>query len=406
LARLKGSDTISKMSKILYASEVTADIHRLDSAWEDPATFAFIPDKAGEVRGMIEAALSALPPPYRTGHFALLTSGSTGRPKLVFGSRDRSDLLARVLHKHQQSETVTETVVVLPLTYCYSFVNQFLWARLHNRQLVLTQGLTRPNELKSTLLQAENAMICLVGAQVPLLIEYYDGSAFPGVTRVHFAGGRFPSERLDDLRRLFPTASIFNNYGCAEAMPRLTLRPADAAEETSHVGWPLPGIEINTSPEGELLFRSPYGAVGQADEDGFRLIGPEDWVPTGDLGRQVDDGHVELAARSSEVFKRYGEKVSIPIILDSISLAWRGQASTYREVDGSGEEGYALVIAPHPSSDEVRNILSTLRSKHARSHWPLRIESIAELPFLPNGKVDLQGLAGQADMRQHWRQRI
>ena len=245
------------MSKTLYASEVTADIHRLDSAWQEPETFAFIPDKAGEVHGMIEAALSALPPPYRTGHFALLTSGSTGRPKLVFGARDRSSLLARVLHAHQQSEKVKETVVALPLTYCYSFVNQFLWARLHDRRLVLTHGLTRPDELKSALLKAESAMICLVGAQVPLLMEYYDGSAFPGVIRLHFAGGRFPSERLDDLRRLFPTALIFNNYGCAEAMPRLTLRPANAAEEASHVGWPLPGIEIDTSANGELLFRSP-----------------------------------------------------------------------------------------------------------------------------------------------------
>ena len=406
MARLQGSDTISKMSKILYASEVTADIHRLDSAWEDPETFAFIPDKAGEVHGMIEAALSALPPPYRTGHFALLTSGSTGRPKLVFGARDRSSLLARVLHAHQQSEKVKETVVALPLTYCYSFVNQFLWARLHDRRLILTQGLTRPDELKSALLKAENAMICLVGAQVPLLIEYYDGSAFPGVIRVHFAGGRFPTERLDDLRRLFPTALIFNNYGCAEAMPRLTLRPADAAEETSHVGWPLPGIEIDSSPEGELLFRSPYGAVGQADDNGFRVIGPADWVPTGDLGRQSDDGHVELLARSSEVFKRYGEKVSIPIVLGSVSLAWRGHVGTYREVDSSGEDGYVLVIAPHPSDDEVRDILSALRSNHARSHWPLRIESIDELPFLPNGKIDLQGLGEQADLRQHWRQRI
>ncbi|MDH3275719.1 MAG: acyl--CoA ligase [Gammaproteobacteria bacterium] len=394
------------MSKILYASEVTTDIHRLDSAWEDPETFAFIPDKTGEVHGMIEAALAELPPPYRTGHFALLTSGSTGRPKLVFGSRDRSSSLARVLHAHQQSEEVNETVVVLPLTYCYSFVNQFLWARQHDRPLVLTKGLTRPDELKSALTAAKDSMICLVGAQVPLLSEYYDGSVFPGVIRVHFAGGRFPSERLEDLRRLFPNALIFNNYGCAEAMPRLTLRPADAAEETSHVGWPLPGIEIDSSPEGELLFRSPYGAVGQADDNGFRVIGPADWVATGDLGRQLDDGHVELLARSSEVFKRHGEKISIPVVLSSVSLAWRGPVSTYREVDGSGEDGYVLVISPHPGDGDVRKILLTLRNKHARSHWPLRIESIDELPFLPNGKIDVQELGEQVDLKQHWRQRI
>ena len=249
-------------------------------------------------------------------------------------------------------------------------------------------------------------MLCLVGAQVPLLMEYYAGSEFPGVIRVHFAGGRFPSERLEDLRRLFPMALIFNNYGCAEAMPRLTLRLADAADSAGHVGWPLPGVEIESSPGGELLFRSPYGAVAQADEDGFRLIDAADWVATGDLGQQADDGHVELTARSSEVFKRHGEKVSIPVVLDSVARAWHGHASAYRAVDSSGEEGYVLVIAPHPGDGDIRKILSMLRSDHARSHWPLRIESIAELPFLANGKVDLQRLGEQVDLEQHWRQRI
>jgi len=403
---LQGIGYYFAMSKILYASEVAADLQRLDSAWEHPATFAFIPDKLGDGQDTIEAALESLPPDYRADHYALLTSGSTGRPKLVISSRERSVLLTRVLHEYQDSADVSEAIVALPLTYCYSFVNQYLWAREHGRNIVLTDGLTRPDELKRTLAKAENAMICLVGAQVPLLMKYYEGSVFPGVIRVHFAGGRFPAERLDDLRQVLPNAKIFNNYGCAEAMPRLTLRPAEAAEEAGHVGWPLPGIEIGSSPNGELLFRSPYGAVGQADEDGFRAIGPEDWVKTGDMGRQMDDGHVELTARSSEVFKRHGEKVSIPVVVNSIATAWRGNVGTYRELDSSGEDGFVLIVAPHPDRNEVRSILSTLRSKHARAYWPLRIESMAELPLLPNGKIDLRALAEQTDVIQHWRQRI
>ncbi len=394
------------MPNILYASDVSADIKRLDHAWETPDTFVFLPDKSGDSQDAIEAALSHLPDAYSTGHYGLLTSGSTGRPKLVITSRERSRLLAQVLHEQQESEEVDETIVALPLTYCYSFVNQYLWARATGRRLVMTAGLTRPDELKSALLDAENAMICLVGAQVPLLMKYYGGSVFSGVIRVHFAGGRFPAERLDDVRQIFPNARIFNNYGCAEAMPRLTLRPAEAAEEAGHVGWPLPGIEIRSSPRGELVFRSPYGAVGQAEEAGFRTIGPEDWVKTGDLGRQMDDGHVELTARSSEVFKRHGEKVSIPVVLKSVAAVWQGNAGTYREVDGAGEDGFVLVVAPHPDKTEVRSILLTLRSNHARAYWPLRIESMSELPLLPNGKVDLRALGEQAELTEHWRQRI
>src|ERR1035441_6572038 len=109
-------------------------------------------------------------------------------------------------------------------------------------------------------------MICLVGAQVPLLAQYYEDHSFPGVIRVHFAGGRFPQERLDEVRRLFPQAAIFNNYGCAEAMPRLTLRRAEAATVAHHIGWPLPGVEMQSDEGSRVLFRSPYGAVALMDE--------------------------------------------------------------------------------------------------------------------------------------------
>ena len=178
------------------------------------------------------------------------------------------------------------------------------------------------------------------------------------------------------------------------------------ASDTKHVGWPLPGIEFTTSQDGELLFRSPYGAIAQFDASGFQAIDPEGWVPTGDLGRQTDDGHIELMARFSEVFKRNGEKISIPIVLDSVGSAWSGNVSAYREVDGAGEEGYVLVVAPHPNSDDVRSILSILRHQYPRSHWPLRLESLGELPLLPNGKVDVQKLAESSSRPQHWRQRL
>jgi acyl-CoA synthetase (AMP-forming)/AMP-acid ligase II len=129
-------------------------------------------------------------------------------------------------------------------------------------------------------------------------------------------------------------------------------------------------------------------------------------VGTGDLGRVADDGHIELLARSSEVFKRYGEKISIPTIMETVTPTWRGRAASYREIDGTGEEGYVLVLAPHPDERDVRAILLALRSRHPRSHWPLRLESLVDLPLLPNGKVDTQALAGRPDLQQHWRQRI
>lgn len=391
---------------MLFEHDVKHDLQALDRAWESPATFAFVADKSGTPGSWIADRLATLPSKYTEDHFVLLTSGSTGRPKLVVGRRDRADRLAAALHDAQESEPVRETVCVLPLTYCYAFVNQWCWARIHRRRFVMTSGLAQPDRLQQALAAAADAMICLVGAQAPLLTEYFEGYTFPGVVRVHFAGGRFPQERLDAVRMLFPQAAIFNNYGCTEAMPRLTLRRAEASPHAHCIGRPLPGVELRSDASERILFRSRFGAVAWLDDSGLMEVDETTWVPSGDLGRLGADGQWELIGREGEVFKRYGEKVSPMQILASVRAMWRGQADFYIATDPRDEAGYVLLLSPHPTEDEVRTLLRNVSLKHPRTHWPLRVESLETLPLSPNGKIDRQSLAGNIAIISHWKQII
>jgi acyl-CoA synthetase (AMP-forming)/AMP-acid ligase II len=390
----------------LVESAVNDDLSRLAEAWSRPETFVFVPDKSGIAADWLSRALAQIPAEFGSHHFALLTSGSTGLPKLILGARARSERLVEVLHRLQASAPVRETILALPLSYSYAFVNQWLWATRHERRLVPTRGFGQPELLRSALENAEEAMICLVGVQVPLLTLNFEGKSFPGVIRVHFAGGRFPQEKLDIVRCFFPHAQIFNNYGCAEAMPRLTIRRAEDGEQASDIGRPLPGIELKTAESGDLTFRSAYGAVGFVDENGFSRISPEMWVRTGDLGQQMANSAWQLLGRAAEVFKRHGEKVSLPALLSTVHQSWPGQAAFYREADHVGEEGHVLVLSPHGKEDQVRAILKAFRTNHPRAHWPLRVESLAALPLLPNGKVDIRRLASLEGRVVHWYQRI
>ena len=393
------------MTRVLLDHHVTTDPAELSRAWQESQTFALVPEKSGGASAWIDSALSELPAEHQSGRFVLLTSGSTGEPKLIVGLRERSERLASVLHELQESEAVAETIVALPLTYSYAFVNQWLWSHVTGRRLVVTHGFRQADLLKASLQQARDAMLCLVGIQVPLLEQHFAKQQFPGVIRVHFAGGRFPQEQLPIVRRLFPHARIFNNYGCAEAMPRLTLRPAESAQEAANIGRPLPGIELQTSETGELTFRSSYGAVGVVDRRGFHEIAPEMWVGTGDLGAAESDGAWRLTGRASEVFKRYGEKISLPLLLSTVLRNWSGQAAFYRETDGRGEEGHVLVLAPQPAEAKVREILRAFAAEYGRAHWPLRVESTSEMPLLSNGKIDPMAISKIADKSLHWHQR-
>jgi len=390
---------------ILRETDVAADALRLDSAWSDPRSFAFVPARGAPPQAWIDAALASLPEEYRQNHFALLTSGSTGQPKLVVGSRARAERLAEALHAAQDNEPAEAAVVALPLSYCYAFVNQWLWARRLGRRLVPPRGCAAPDELARTLKGEAAAMLCLVGAQVPLALQHFPGARFEGVRRLHFAGGRFPQERLDELAAMFPNARIYNNYGCAEAMPRLTLRRAEEAADARVIGRPLPGVELRGGPGDELLFRSPYGAVAFVDEAGCHGIGPGDWTATGDLGRSRADGQWELLGRASEVFKRYGEKVSLHQLLATVAEAWKGEAAFFREADPAGEDGVVLVLAPSPTAEDVRTVLRGFRAR-PRAHWPLRIEAARALPLLANGKIVVRGLAAETGREIMWRQKL
>ncbi len=399
-----GSDFDMKQSglQILFEHEADQEIGRLDASWCQRATFAFVADKSGVETAWIRQALEQLPDPYREDHFALLTSGSTGQPKLVVGNRRRAERLAGVLHEAQTSETI----VALPLTYCYAFVNQWLWARQHDRRVVLTRGLARPDRLRAVLRDASDAMLCLVGAQAPIFLNHFAGEAFPGVIRIHFAGGRFPQGQISELQIMFPNSVIYNNYGCAQAMPRLAMRLANDSDDPHHIGWPLPGIELRVSQLGELSFRSPYAAVAHVDEFGLSRIDEETWVETGDLGHQADDGHWELPGRKGEIFKRYGERVSPSHVLDGVTSEWSGQATFYLALDRSNEQGYVVVLAPEPDPSQINAVLRLLRRNFPRPQWPLRIERLPELPLLPNRKVDPETLSAHANKKSHWENRL
>ena len=396
----------SPNAMLLTEEQVKGDIACLDEAWNDPQPFVLLPEKIDVAREWIRDGIRSLSPALKEDCFGLLTSGSTGRPKLIFGKRSRAEALARVLHEKQASDPVRETVLALPLSYCFAFVNQWVWSKVHQRKLVVTRGFRAVEELGGALSETNAGMICAVGAQMHLYSEHFSGRTFPRVIRVHFAGGQFPAGAVDEIMRLFPNAVIFNNYGCAEAMPRLTLRPWEGNADGSNVGFPLPGVEMRADDTGRILFQSRYGASAFFDEAGLRLISPGDWIPSGDIGEKLDDGSWRITGRANEVFKRYGEKIALPRLLKSVREVWQKDAAFYRTKDGNGEEGHVLVLSPSPTTAEVNAILQMFRKQYTRVLWPIKLESVASIPMLSNGKPDIKGLEALPNKTNHWMQRI
>lgn len=378
---------------VLEEQQVATDPSSLAKAWDGRQSFILLPSPCPVSSAWLDGVLSNLPLSLHDGHFGILTSGSTGAPKLVIGNKERTASLARQIHAAQALESVRMAVLTLPLAYSYSLVNQWLWSHLHGRLLVQTRGLADPAALHVALLSSTHAMLCMVGSQIPLFRRYLpDGMHFGGVIRLNFAGAPFPQREIPWLRAVFPNAEIYHNYGCTEALPRLTVRCGDENPDPMVLGPPLKGIELDAGKEGELRFRSPYSAVAIAGKDDLHLIGADEWLETGDLAERQMDGSFRLMGRSSEVFKRHGEKISLSAVNGLLREHWPGDLALYTELAPDGEMGYVVALTPEPAASEVRHVLLGFRERYRRPQWPIRIETVESIPLLTNGKPDLNAL--------------
>jgi acyl-CoA synthetase (AMP-forming)/AMP-acid ligase II len=221
----------------------TTDLIR---AWRAPESLFVVPSKIPDP-AWLARAVKTIPETFRVHHFALLTSGSTGLPKIVLGRKKSAESMALAIEETQGCQDARAAIVSLPLSYSFAFVNQFVWSVVRDRELVRTNGLKDVESLRTAWRSTNNSMVCLAGPQAQLVLGMMGSDQFPGVTSLNFAGGLFPQEHLESLEHMFPSARITNNYGCAEALPRLTSREARSSSVAANVGRPLPGIRLRST---------------------------------------------------------------------------------------------------------------------------------------------------------------
>ncbi len=397
---------------ILSEQLVRMDPAVLASAWTAGApTFAILPDRSDLSEDWVASALAALPEPLSRDHFLVASSGSTGTPKMVVASRARAEAMAETIARHQQADAVESMVIALPLSYCFALVNQFVLAHLRGLPMRFA-GFGDPAGLAATLDGSENAMICLVGAQATMLPQLGAGAVFPNVRRIAFAGSPFPWGQAALLKRMFPKARFSNNYGCAEAMPRLVVedvtdrvRSGDAPAD-GQIGHPLPGVALRADPNGALEFQSRYAALGYVTPGGFEPFPEGGWISTGDSAHFDEGAGWILRGRIGDVFKRHGEKVSVARLRATIEDSWGQSFALIRGKDRAGEDGLQLVLEGAADRHAARRILKAIRDQHPRAFWPLQILRFDTLPRLGNGKIDNTALRSETGHEILWDQRV
>ncbi|HEX3795196.1 MAG TPA: AMP-binding protein [Acidimicrobiales bacterium] len=348
-------------------------------------------------------------------HSIVFTSGSTGNPKGILKPPNQYGTISEFLRLGfgmsgelrvgiLAAGSVSATVPVLQLL----LQNGFTTVALEMKRQEIPIG----EWLRHAHLQAFAAVPTLLRHA---LASLESGVVIDGLKFVGVFGETTTWEDVSRLRSHVPTeTSIFNIYGQGEA-GSIAVMPVTADTPIGQgllpVGHPLPGRTITIVDEdgrpvppggrGEIVVEGPSVSLGYwgVPDDGPSAVFTTNGqgvtvVRTGDAGRLRPDGVLEHLGRLDHVVKIAGNRVDLVEIetaLMHLPHVVDAAATTY--IDGAGELRLrAFVVVRGFTIANSQTLRGQLRQALARPLLPDAIETLDELPRLPNGKVDRKRL--------------
>lgn len=343
--------------------------------------------------------------------YVAFTSGSTGRPKGVLGSERP---VAHFLGWHAarfQLGASDRFAMLSGLAYDPLLRDVFtpLWvgARLC---IPSPETLLDPDRLVRWLADRLVTVVHATPALMRLLAT--NGATLPSLSHVFVGGDMLTGADAARLHRVAPNARLVNFYGTTEtpqAVAYHELGDMAALRDPVPIGSGIEGVQLLLlNPQGrqagvgelaEVHVRSPYLALGYLDDPALTR---ERFLPnpfaktgdhlyrTGDLGRYLPDGEVELVGRADDQVKVRGFRVELGEVAACLRrLEGVVDAAALAPRDGHAERRLVAYIVSRarlaPTLPEIRRGLQAWLPEYM---LPSALVVLDSLPRLPGGKLD------------------
>ena len=334
-----------------------------------------------------------LPGPARAGDVAevIYTSGATGRRRAVLASHAN---IAVGLDEEDLDDLATSRYFLHAMPFGTNAGQVTLRGALNWPPTTLVLPEFEENRFCELIESYRVTSLLLVPAMALWLIRARAGERFDlsSVRDVTVTAAALPNSQMPSLARTFSSAVLHNGYASTESWPARTTMRYDPGRPQA-LGRPVSGGAVRiTDPDGKVL--SP-GDVGQiwlssgmdvpprsylADPDEGRSVFDGDWVRTGDLGRQDEDGYLFLVGRRSELVDVGGFEVSELEVEDVLHQHPDVAAAS---VVGLPDDvlGQVLGAAVETTGPVTPNSLRTFVAERLPRHMvPGRIAVVAQLP--------------------------
>jgi acyl-CoA synthetase (AMP-forming)/AMP-acid ligase II len=334
------------------------------------------------------------------------TSGTTGSPKLVKLSRRNLDSNAAAIAGYLALSPGERAITTLPFQFAsgLSVLNSHLYAgaslALSDASVVAPGFWPKFERLGATSF-----------AGVPHMFEVLTRSdpgwaATKGLRHVAQTGGKLAPELVHECAKLGARHGwrLFVMYGQTEAAPRIAYLPPERVLEAPEcVGVPVPGGEIVLldeqgrefdAPEqtGELAYRGPNVMLGYAlTPADLAVDATPQLLRTGDLAQRRADGLYRIVGRIARFVKIYGLRIHLDEVEAHLRELWPTSACS------GDDERIVLALAGAPDAGRASRAVEQLARRYHLPPARFATLELAELPYLPNGKIDYRKILAAAN---------
>jgi acyl-CoA synthetase (AMP-forming)/AMP-acid ligase II len=333
----------------------------------------------------------------------LHSSGSTGFPKGVMLTH--RNMIAKVLQTslvapYDEDEKV---LAMPPFHHAFGLVMVMNASLVHGATIVTMPRFEPEAYLKAiqdhriTRLYIVPTLAVLL-ARSPL-VDRYDLSSLRSIV----SGGATLDPELAQLCRQRLGCHVSQGYGLTEAL--VSFMQLENPRTPGSVGRNAPnteckiidvttGEELGRNQNGEILIRGPHVMKGylNAEQATRKVLEPDGFLHTGDLGRVDDDGELFIVDRIKELIKYKGQQVS-PVELEAVLMTHPkiADAAVIGVLDDeAGEIPKCFVVTKEPATSE--EIIAFVAERVAPYKKIRRVAFIDQIPRTPVGKIERRSL--------------
>jgi acyl-CoA synthetase (AMP-forming)/AMP-acid ligase II len=330
----------------------------------------------------------------------VFTSGTEGDAKaLLISHRALADVVYR-LNKIMNVDSSIKEYIGVPVSYSFGLGRCRAVAAAGGCFYIPENGFN-PIEIKQMLDSDEINAISAVPSLWRMVLGNPDSIGTSGlkVKWIEIGSQYMSKMEKEQMKSLFPNATIIQHYGLTEASRSTFLDISNTeGKHLESVGKAYGEVKVGISDDNRIMLKGPNLAMGSViDQKIVPIVDDDSWLITNDSGH-IEDGYLYFDGRSDDIINFGGIKINPEQLQQNLDkrLPAQNAIAISRIADSLRGDGIFIAVEKKclidfsTIKDSVLDELNKLGINAASS---LKIQHVDSIPRTETGKVKRKALA-------------